>query len=134
MQNCNRCNQDKINSLGIDSIITMTKTQESQPAEQTKTSAEFESLKRLYEREKAEHILERKKHMQALVGFKGYLDLLLKVDRSIQSVVVEKMGDLSKVINTTEQVNAQVTAMIEEMQKEDQELINQEQGQCGMEA
>lgn len=107
----------------------MTKTETQPESQQTKTSAEFESLKRLYEKEKTQSRTERTKHMQALVGFSGLLDLLLKADRSIQSAVIEKMGDLSKVTNTTEQVKAQVDAMIQQMQKEDQEIINQEQTQ-----
>jgi hypothetical protein len=103
----------------------MTKTE----TPETKTSAEFESLKRLYEKEKTQSRTERTRHMQALVGFSGLLDLLLKADRSIQSAVIEKMGDLSKVTNTTEQVKAQVDAMIQQMRKEDEEVLNQEQQQ-----
>ena len=112
-------------------MTKQTEQPESQATTQTTktSSAEFESLKRLYEKEKAQSRTERTKHMQALVGFSGLLDLLLKADRSIQSAVIEKMGDLSKVTNTTEQVKAQVDAMIQQMQKEDQEIINQEQAQ-----
>lgn len=109
----------------------MTKTTETQPETQTtttaKNSAEFESLKRLYEKEKTENILLRNKFMQYLVGTSTVIDLVLKQNQSITGTTIEKMGDLNKVTTTLTQVRAQLATVMEEMKKEDEQLVKQEQ-------
>ncbi len=109
----------------------MTKGQTPEPEQTTTatTSAEFESLKRLYEKEKTENILLRNKFMQYLVGTSTVIDLVLKQNQSITGGTIEKMGDLNKVTTTLTQVRAQLATVMEEMKKEDEQVVKQDQQQ-----